>query len=96
MRVYTCVAVPGEVLTRRNHPVALESPDEGSAETGNESRILTVGSRVDYRIGRVVVDIEHRSIGNVDSECSTLLSRKLSFLEGKHGIARCANRHLGR
>src|SRR5438477_6434107 len=79
MRVYTCIAVTWEVLTRRNHPVALKSPDESGAETGNEPRILPIRSRVDYRIGRIVVDIEHRSVGNVDSECSALLSRKLSF-----------------
>src|SRR5437762_1177145 len=96
MRVYTGVAVPREVLASRNHTVALKSPDERSAETGNEPRIRTVRSRVDYWIGRVVVDVEHRSVSDVDPECSALLSRKPSFLEGKRRIPRCANRHLGR
>src|SRR6266852_3604625 len=96
MRVYTRVAVPWKVLARRNHPVALKPSDKSSAKTSDESRILAIRSRVDYRIGRIVIDIEDRRVSNVDSDCPAFLSSKLPLLEGQRGIPRCANRHLGR
>ena len=63
---------------------------------GGQSRIFAVRPRVDDRICRIVVDVEHRRIRDVDPESPSFERRQPSLLVSQHRVAGCANRHFRR
>src|SRR4029078_304603 len=83
-----------KMLSRSYHPIRLDPADECCAKSCCKRRIFTIGARVDHRISRIVVHIEHRRVRNVNPESPAFYGRKLSLLERESRIAGGANRHF--
>src|SRR5688572_21560289 len=96
MRVYAGISMTGKMLCRRDHAVGLETTDEGGTQTRRHVRIFTERAGVDDRVRRVVVDVQHRSVGDVNPECPSLHGRQPALLPCQDCITRCADCHLGR
>ncbi len=57
MRINVGIAVAGKVFGGRQHSVLVRALDVGRGHLADEGRVLTEGSRVDYGIGGIGVDI---------------------------------------
>src|SRR5450759_5202644 len=82
------------MLPCRDHAVILQAMNESDTHPRGELRILAIGARIDDGIVRIVVDVEHRRVRDVDSERAPFECGKTSLLISERGVSRCANRHL--
>ena len=86
----------GEVLPCRDHAVILQAVNECDTHPRGELWILSVRARIDDWIVRVVVDVEHRSVGDMNSECAPFQCGETPLLISERGVTSCADGHLGR
>src|SRR4051812_43595391 len=96
MRVDAGVAVSREVFSCRDHAVILQSVNERNAHPGRQLWILAIGSRVDDRVRRVVVDVQNRCVCDVYPQCATFLRGQTSLFVSERRIASRAKAHLWR
>ena len=66
------VAMPGEMLGRRDHSMILEAADFGDDESADLGGALAERADVDDRIGRVVVDVGNGREAELDSHGAAL------------------------
>jgi len=83
-----------EMFPRRDHAVILQAVNECDTHPRRQLRILPVRARIDNWIVRIVVDVEHRGVSDVNPECTTFECGETSLLISESGVSRCANRHL--
>jgi hypothetical protein len=81
--VHGRVAVPGKVLDRREQPALTGASDEGGRQLSDQLRVLAVRTDVDHGVGRVVVDVGHRSEGPVQPESARLARGHLAAEAGR-------------
>src|SRR4029078_413195 len=96
MRVDTRVTVTREMFTCRDHAVVLQTVDECNAHPGCQRWVLAVGSRVDHRVRRIVVDVQYGRVGDVYSPRTPFLSAQSPLLIRECRVASRAKAHLGR
>ena len=72
MAVDVGVAVPGEMLERRDHPAVARAGDVGADQRGDARRILAVRADVDHRVARVVVHVGDRREVHLHAERARL------------------------
>ncbi|MNJ45661.1 hypothetical protein D3C77_407670 [compost metagenome] len=70
MRVDRRIAMPRKVLGCGADSLALVSTDRSDPMLGNSMRIFTERANADYRIGRVVIDIDTRRKVEINAEGS--------------------------
>ena len=87
MRVLLSVAVAREVFCRGEHAIVLNSTDERPAHSCDELRIFTEGTRGDYRILWIVVDVEHGRERHVDAERTPLERGDAAHLVSERRVA---------
>src|SRR5674476_319360 len=74
MRVGVGITMPRKMLAGSDHPVGLHASDEGRTEPSNHHRVLAKRPGVDDRVCRVVVHIQHGSVGDVNAKRSPFQS----------------------
>ena len=82
MGIHLGIAVTRKMLGRCQHPGLLGSRDKCRTQTAHCLRVLSVGSNVDDRVGRIVVDIHHRRKHPVDPQASGFLGGDPSLPAG--------------
>ena len=87
------VAVAGEVLQRRQHPVVTQAVDVGLHELRDRSGVFPKRAGVDDRVERVVVEIGVGGEVDVDADRPAFHRRGLPDRVGVLGVARRADRH---
>jgi hypothetical protein len=85
-----------EMLSCRDHAVILDTANERRPHPRRQERILAVRSSVDHRVIRIVVDVQNRSVRDVNSERSSFHRREAALLVSERRVTSCAHRHLGR
>src|SRR5450759_5162580 len=84
------------MLPCRDHAVILQAVDECDTHPRGELRILAVGACIDDWIIRIVVDVEHRRVRNVNSESAPFECGETSLFVSERGVPRCADCHFRR
>ena len=74
----------------------LQAMNERNSHSRGEIGIFAVRTRVNDRIIRIVVYIEHRRVRDVNSQRTAFLRRETSFLVSECCVTRCPDRHLRR
>ena len=74
MRIYIHITVTGKMFGASHDPRILHSLHVGHSETSHFIFILAKRAKTDDRIVRIIVDINHGSIINVDANPLTLLT----------------------
>ena len=82
MGIHLGVAVAGKVLGRCQNSGLLGSGHECRAQAPHHLRVLSIGTDVDDRICRIVVDVHHRGKYPVDSQGSSFLGGDASLPVG--------------
>src|SRR5882724_13079584 len=94
MGVSSRVAMPRKVFCRYDHAVALRTLDEGRNETAHGLGILSVGSNINYRIRRVVVDVSHRRVNLLHAQGPCLARGYHALTARVVGVVCSADRHV--
>src|SRR5687767_7995178 len=86
----------GKMLSRRDHPMTLQTFDERDTHSRGQIGILSVGASVDDGVVRIVVHVEYRRVRNVNPERTPFERRQASLLVSERRITSCTDSHLGR
>ena len=74
----------------------LQTVNERDTHSRCQLRILAVRPRVDHRIVGIVVYIQNRCVGDVNSERPSLERGEATFLVSQYGVSGCTDCHLWR
>ena len=82
MGIAAGVAVAWEVFGAAEHPSCLHAPHKGRCQRPGCGWIFPPGPHIDYRVGRVVVDIAHRPQHPVEPQAPGISARALPVAFG--------------
>src|SRR5215210_5196459 len=84
------------MFSSAHEPLRSRAADVRRSKTAHELRLLAEGARVDDRVQRVGVDVQHGPENHVDSNSPRLAAKHLAELESEIGGAGRTDGHHGR
>ena len=96
VRIDMGVAMAREMLDAAGHPLAQRAAHPGPGHARHQGRVLAEAALADDRVGRVVVDVQHRREVPVDAQVTQAARHRRADLLGQGLVADGAQRHRGR